>query len=315
MKKLVAIVGPTATGKTALSIRLARRFQGEVVNADSRQVYRYMDIGTAKPTPEERAQVPHHLLDIVGPDEPFSLGQWLALARAALEDIWARGALPVLVGGTGQYVWALLEGWTVPKVPPQPELRRELAARAAREGPQALHQELEARDPEAARFIDPRNVRRVIRALEVICATGRPFSVLRRKEGPDFRHLCIGLWLPREDLYRRVDQRVEEMMARGLVEEVRRLLAMGYSCDLPAMTGLGYRQICAYLRGEISLEEAVARIKWETHRLVRHQENWFRRTDPRIAWLRADDSALEEKASGMVEEFLKTGEVARPCAS
>ncbi len=314
MRKLVAIVGPTATGKTSLSLCLARRFRGEVVNADSRQVYRHMDIGTAKPTPEERAQAPHHLLDVVTPDQPFSLGQWLALARAALEDIWARGALPLVVGGTGQYVWALLEGWTVPKVPPQPELRRQLEERVAHQGPQALYRELQARDPAAAQFIDPRNVRRVIRALEVIYATGRPFSALRRKEGPGFGYLCIGLWLPRQELYRRIDGRVEEMIARGLVEEVRRLLAMGYSCHLPSMTSLGYRQICAYLRGEVALEVAVARIKWETHRLVRHQENWFRRTDPRITWLRADDPELAEKAFGLVEMFLQREEMVRPCA-
>jgi tRNA dimethylallyltransferase len=316
MRQLVAIVGPTATGKTALGIHLARHFQGEVVNADSRQVYRHMDIGTAKPTPQEQAQVPHHLLDVVDPDEPFSLGQWLELARGALADIWARGKIPFLVGGTGQYVWALLEGWTVPKVPPQPQWREEMAAWAAQHGPQALHRELALRDPEAARLIDPRNVRRVIRALEVIRATGSPFSQLRRKEGPGFSYLCIGLWLPREELYRRIDQRVDQMIASGLVDEVRRLLAMGYSCRLPSMSGIGYKEICRHLAGEIDLATAVARIKWETHRLVRHQENWFRRTDPRIHWLRADDPNLSEKAKDLVAAFLLgTKETVGPCAS
>lgn len=312
---LVAIVGPTATGKSALAIALALRFQGEVINADSRQVYVGMDIGTAKPAPEERDQVPHHLFDIVRPDEPFSLGRWLELAREALEDIWSRDRLPILVGGTGQYVWALLEGWTVPKVPPQPELRRQLEERARREGVESLYAELAGRDPAATAFVDPRNLRRVVRALEVMEATGRPFSEQRRRAGAPFRHLTIGLWLPRRELYRRIDQRVEEMVRRGLVDEVRGLLARGLTPDLPAMSSIGYREICQYLRGELTLAEAIERIKAGTHRLVRHQENWFRRADPRIHWLRAEDPQLIEKASRLVEEFLWARKEAVPCAS
>lgn len=314
-RRLVAIVGPTGTGKSALAIALARRFDGEVVNADSRQVYVGMDIGTAKPSPEERAQVPHHLFDIARPDEPFSLGRWLELARRALEDIWSRGRLPLLVGGTGQYVWALLEGWTVPRVPPRPELRRLLEERARREGVDSLYRELTQRDPQAAAFIDPRNLRRVVRALEVMEATGRPFSEQRQRAGPSVPCLVIGLWLPRPELYRRTDQRVEEMVRRGLVEEVRRLLAAGYSPGLPAMSSIGYKEVCQHLQGEISLAEAVERIKTGTHRLVRHQENWFRRSDRRIRWLRADDPALVERAAALMEELLRARQEAMPCAS
>ncbi|HXG42178.1 MAG TPA: tRNA (adenosine(37)-N6)-dimethylallyltransferase MiaA [Dehalococcoidia bacterium] len=312
---LVAIVGPTATGKSALAIALAQRFQGEVVNADSRQVYAGMDIGTAKPTPQERRQVPHHLFDIARPDEPFSLGRWLDLARQTLEDIWQRGRLPVLVGGTGQYVWALLEGWTVPRVPPRPDLRRHLEERARREGVQALYAELAGRDPAATAFVDPRNVRRVVRALEVMEATGRPFSEQRRRIGAPFPYLAIGLWLPRQELYRRIDQRVEEMVRQGLVDEVRKLLAQGFSPELPAMSSIGYREMCQHLQGKLTLPEAVERIKTGTHRLVRHQENWFRRSDPRIRWLRADDPRLLEEASRLVAQFLATREEAVSCAS
>lgn len=303
-RPLVAIVGATATGKTQLAVALGQRFAGEVINADSRQVYRYMDIGTAKPTAEERAAVPHHLVDIVNPDQPFSLAEWLSLARAALEDVWTRGRLPLLVGGTGQYVWALLEGWTVPRVPPQPELRRQLLERAAREGGHVLFQELQARDPEAARFIDPRNLRRVARALEVLYVTGEPFSRARRKEPPPFRALVLGLWLPRHELYRSIDERVERMVREGLVEEVRRLLAMGYGRHLPAMSGIGYKEVAQYLAGEMDLATAVARIKTETHRLVRHQEDWFRRDDRRIRWLRADVPDLIDEAAWLLRTEL-----------
>ncbi len=315
MGKLIAIVGATATGKTTLAIKLGLQFGGEVINADSRQVYRHMDIGTAKPTPHERALVPHHLLDVVDPNEPFSLGQWLQLAHQALQDIWSRDKIPFLVGGTGQYVWALLEGWAVPQVPPQPELRRRWAEVASREGPQALFRQLVLYDPKAAQFIDPRNVRRVIRALEVIHVTGQPFSQLRRRQQPPFQYLAIGLWLPRRELFAKIDARVEEMIQKGLIEEVRRLLAMGYSSSLPSMSGIGYKEICAYLRGEIELQEAVARIKWETHRLVRHQEKWFRHSDQRIVWLRANSPNLEDEASQLISRWLAQEEVVSHCAS
>lgn len=304
MRKLIAVVGPTATGKTALAVRLARAIDGEIVGADSRQVYRCMDIGTAKPTPEERAQVPHHLIDLVDPNEPFSLAQYLELANAALEDIWFRGRQPLLVGGSGQYVWALLEGWTVPRLPPQRELRRSLEERAEREGGEALHRELARVDPAAGARIGARNVRRVIRALEVYQATGRPISFWQEKAPPAWDTLILGLACPRDELYRRIDARVDAMMAGRLVDEVRRLLAMGYSPRLSSMSGIGYREVCQHLAGELDLSAAVARIKTATHRLARQQGTWFRRDDPRIRWIDVSLGDPFEEAARLVQSEL-----------
>lgn len=300
---LVAIVGPTATGKTALSVRLAQAVGGEVVSADSRQVYRGMDIGTAKATPEEQAGVPHHLLDVVDPNQALSLAEFQALAYAAIDGVLARGRVPFLVGGTGQYAMAVIEGWQVPRVPPDEGLRRELYRQAKAEGAQALHSRLQALDPAAARRIDPRNVRRVIRALEVCLTTGRPISEQQDKMPPPYRILILGLELPRDVLYERIDRRVEAMMAAGLEDEVRRLVAAGYGFDLPAMSGVGYGQFQPYLAGEASLEEAVQAIKRATRRFVRHQANWFRRDDPRIHWLSATADAYQP-ALQRVQDFL-----------
>ena len=301
MRKLIAIVGPTASGKTSLAVELAQRIDGEIIGADSRQVYRRMAIGTAKPTPEELAAARHHLIDVVDPDEPFSLGRWLDLAKDALEDIWSRGKQPLLVGGTGQYVWALLEGWRVPRVPPDGELRMALESR----GPAELVEELRRVDPEAEGFVDPRNVRRVVRALEVYHATGKPFSHWRTKEPAGFESLVIGLRLPREELYPRIDVRVEAMFAAGLVDEVQGLLAEGYSRELPSMSGIGYREVCEYLAGEIDLETAVERTKTGTHRLARHQNSWFKAGDARIRWIETGEGTVDE-AMRLAEEFLST---------
>jgi len=304
MRKLVAVVGPTATGKTDLALRLALTFEGEIVGADSRQVYRGMDLGTAKPAAEQQAQAPHWLVDVVDPGEEFGLAPYLDLAQAALADIWSRGRLPFLVGGTGQYVWALLEGWQVPRVGPDWALRRELEERAQREGPHALHAEVAALDPETARRLDPRNVRRVVRALEVMRRTGQPLSACQTRRPPDFSWLALGLDVPTEHLYRRIDARVDAMIAEGLVDEVQGLLARGYRPELPAMSSIGYRQVCQHLAGELSLAEAVARIKTETHRLSRHQRNWFRRADPRIHWIDASGRDPYEEAAGLVQSEL-----------
>lgn len=296
-RQLVAVVGPTATGKTALAVRLAERLGGEVVSADSRQVYRGMDIGTARPSAEERGRVRHWLVDVAEPNEPFSLARYVDLANEALRDCWSRGALPLLVGGTGQYVWALLEGWRVPRVPPDRKLRTELEAVAERDGPEALVEELRRVDPESAARIDSRNVRRVIRALEVYRVTGRPLSAWRERKPPDMASTVIGLACEREELYRRIDARVDAIMAAGLVDEVRGLIQRGYGCDLPSMSGIGYRQVCQHLAGALSLEEAVARIKTETHRLARMQHAWFRGDDARIHWI--DVSAGDPFAAAM----------------
>jgi len=282
---LVVIVGPTAAGKTALSIELAEAAGGEIVSADSRQIYRGMDIGTAKVTTEERARVPHHLLDVVTPDQVLSLAEYQSLAYAAIADIHARGRLPFLVGGTGQYIQAVVEGWSIPAVAPQPELRAQLEAKASAEGAEALQGWLAALDPIAAARIDHRNVRRVIRALEVCLVTGQPITELQRKSPPPFEILQIGVTRPRSELYARIDARVDQMMAAGLVDEVRRLDEAGYTWELPAMTGLGYRQIGEFLRDEVTLVEAIARIKKGTRRFVQQQYNWFRLADPMIRWV------------------------------
>jgi tRNA dimethylallyltransferase len=304
---LIAIVGPTATGKTALAIALAQRLGGEIVGADSRQVYRRMDIGTAKPTAEERALAPHHLIDVIEPDQEFSLAQYLEQAVVALEDVWSRGKQPLLVGGSGQYVWALLEGWRVPRLPPQRELRRQLEERAARQGAEALHRELAQVDPKAAARIDPRNVRRVIRALEVHRATGRPISYWQEKGPPLWEVLILGLTCPRQELYERIDARVDAMMEAGLVDEVRGLLSMGYDPSFASMSGIGYKQICQHLAGELDLATAVARIKTATHRLARQQYTWFRLDDQRIRWIDVSLGAPFDEAARLVESRSGSG--------
>lgn len=284
---LVVIVGPTAVGKTALSLHLARALDGEVVSADSRQVYVGMDIGTAKPTAVERARVPHHLLDVVTPDQTLSVAEYQGLAYAAIEAIQARERLPMLVGGSGQYVRAVLEGWQVPAVAPDWVLRSRLAAEAHASGAQALHARLSEVDPVAAAAIDARNVRRVIRALEVHTLTGQAISQLQRRQPPPYRVLQVGLTLPAGELYRRIDERITAMLDAGLVQEVQTLLAAGYSPDLPAMSGLGYREIVRFVRGEQTLDDAVTDLKRATRRFVRQQRNWFRLDDPQLTWFEA----------------------------
>ncbi len=284
MRTLVVIVGPTAVGKTEVAIRLAERIGGEIVSADSRQVYRYMDIGTAKPSAEQRARALHHLIDVVDPDEAFSLAQYQSAAYAAIDDIFARGKQPLLAGGTGLYVKAVSEGLRIPPVPPHPGLRAELEAQAASPGGKyVLYAELQRVDPAAAARIDPRNVRRTIRALEVYRLSGARFSELGRVQ-PPYRVITIGLTRPRPDLYRRIDARIDAMVATGLVEEAR-WLAQRYDWSLPSMSSLGYRQIGAFLRGACSLAEAVAALRRDSRRFVRRQANWFRLSDPRISWL------------------------------
>jgi tRNA dimethylallyltransferase len=301
---LIAIVGPTAAGKSGLALELARRFDGEIVNGDSRQVYRQLDIGTAKPSVQERSLVPHHLVDIADPDEPYSLALYLVQARQAIQDIQGRSKLPFLVGGTGQYVWGLLEGFHAPQVPPNPMLRARLEAQAREEGPDVLWRRLQAVDSAAASRIDPRNVRRVVRALEVYYETGIPFSQAQRREKPPYHSLVIGLTLERPRLYERIDRRVEAMVERGWPREVAHLLEKGYSPELPSMSSLGYREMASYVRGELPLEGAVARIKTATHRFARHQHAWFRQKDPRIHWLDADAGEVTSRACALVGGFL-----------
>jgi tRNA dimethylallyltransferase len=291
----VVIAGPTASGKTALAIALAERlrpaWQAEVISADARQVYRLMDIATAKPTPAERARLPHHLLDVVWPDETLTLAEHQRLANAASADLWARGRLPLLVGGAGLFIRAMVDGLAIPEVAPQPELRAELEALLEAEGVAALHSRLATLDPAAAARIDARNPRRLIRALEVCLATGRPISEQQGARPTPYRPLFFGLNMERAALYARADARIDAMLAAGLVAETEALLARGYGWELPSMSSLGYREIGAYLRGETTLTEAITRFKQATHSYIRRQLTWFRR-DERMAWL---DAALPAK--------------------
>jgi tRNA dimethylallyltransferase len=291
---LLAIVGPTAVGKTAISLQLAGELGGEIVSADSRQIYRGLDIGTDKASPAQQAQVPHHLLDVVDPDQVLTLAEYQRAAYAAIDGIHGRGRLPLLVGGTGLYVRAVLDGLGIPETPPDEALRAELESYAAKQGAPALHARLAALDPTAAGRIDYRNVRRVVRAIEVCLVTGRPISQLQTAAPPPYRIVRIGLTRPRDALYARIDQRVDEMLARGLLAETQRLLDLGYSPQLPALTGLGYRQMIQHLLGETSYDEAVAAIKQQTRRFVRQQYTWFRLDDPRIAWFDLEKVGISE---------------------
>ena len=286
-------------GKTAISLQLARDFNGEIVSADSRQIYRGLDIGADKVSPADRAAVPHHLLDIVAPDQVLTLAAFQRAAYAAIDDIQSRGRLPMLVGGTGLYVRAVLDGLGIPEVPPNEALRAELETFAAEFGVEALHARLAVIDPIAAQRIDARNMRRVVRALEVCLVTGNPISALQQATPPPYRILRIGLTRSREALYARIDQRIDAMLQRGLLEEVRGLMDAGYTPQLPALTGLGYRQMIHYLQGELSFEEAVAAIKHQTRRFVHQQNTWFRLSDERIVWFDLERAGYEEIAEAV----------------
>lgn len=285
--RVVAIVGSTASGKTGAAIEVARRLPAEVISADSRQVRRGMVVGTAAPTEGEMAAVPHHLVGVVAPDAPWTITDWLEGARTAVREIEARGRVPLVVGGTGQYVWALLEAWEMPAVPPNPALRARLEAIAATEGHEALHARLEDVDPASAARIDARNVRRVVWALEVVDATGRPVPPLEPRD-PGFDWSVVGLRWPREVLYERADRRAEAMFAGGLLEEVRALVD-AHGREFEALRSIGYREALGVLEGALTVEQAVERTQIETHRLIRMQANWFREDDPRIEWVPGDD--------------------------
>jgi tRNA dimethylallyltransferase len=302
---LILIVGPTAVGKTELAIQLAERLNGEIVSADSRLFYRGMDIGTAKPTPEEQARVPHHLIDIANPDEILSLAVFQQKAREAIADIHTRNKIPFLVGGTGQYVRAVTEGWSPPEVEPNERLRAEFEKMKEGKGIYWLYEKLKDLDVAATENIDPRNYRRTIRALEVIMTTGKRFSEQRGQSESPYHLIMIGLTRPREELYERVDQRIELMFANGFLEEVKRLLEKGYSPSLPTMSAIGYRECVRVLNGELNEKQAKAEIRRATRVFVRRQANWFKETDPDIKWFRVQEGVVDEIES-YIRDAIKT---------
>jgi tRNA dimethylallyltransferase len=297
---IILIVGPTAVGKTEIAIQLAERLNGEIVSADSRLFYRGMDIGTAKPTLAERACVPHHLIDVANPDQTWSLAQFQQEARKVIADIHARGKLPFLVGGTGQYVRAVTEGWSPPEVRADEKLRDEIGKMKEERGIYWLHDKLNTLDPEAAQKIDARNVRRTIRALEVILTTGRKFSAQRGQVASPYRLITIGLMRPREELYARVDARIEAMFAAGFVDEVRGLLEKGYSPELPSMSGIGYGECVSVVKGQMSEEQAKVQMRHDTRVFVRRQANWFKEGDSSIRWFVVQKNSTDE-----IEKFLR----------
>jgi len=279
MNPLIILAGPTAVGKTELSLKLAQRINGEIISADSMQVYKRMDIGTAKPSREEQGRVPHHLIDLVEPDQDFSVADYKKYFESAVASIYAKGKLPLMTGGTGLYIRACIQAYNLEPGEPLPDLRQELKEQAERFGPDYIHQKLAKVDPQAAAKIHHNDLRRVIRALEVYQSTGLPISELQQKRSARFKYNVIYLFLnrEREELYRRIELRVEQMINAGLIEEVRSLLESGFSPNLKSMQSLGYKQLCRYLQGTVSLEEAVASIKQETRHYAKRQLTWFRR--------------------------------------
>jgi tRNA dimethylallyltransferase len=297
---LIVILGPTAVGKTQVALELAERLGGEIVSADSRLFYRGMDIGTAKPTWAERERVPHHLIDVADPDEVWSLPVFQQAARQAIQDIHSRHRLPFLVGGTGQYIRAVTEGWLPPVQQPDPQLRTALEKWASEIGPFELHCRLAVVDPQAASTIQPQNVRRTVRALEVIFCTGEKFSTQRQRQASPYSILQVGLTRPRPELYARIDARIDGMLAAGFQDEVRRLLEHGYSPDLPPLSAIGYREMIAYFQGKMTLEAAIVEMKRLTRQFVRRQANWFKAADPSIHWFTVGPTSVDE-----VEAFIR----------
>lgn len=300
---LVVVVGATGVGKSALAVRLASVWNGEIVSADSRALYRGMDVGTAKPALDLRARIAHHLIDVADPLQPWSLAEYRTAAVAAIRDIHARSRLPFLVGGTGQYVAAVLEGWSPPPRSPDRGLREALEKEAMREGTAFLHRRLESLDPVSARTVDPRNVRRVIRLLEIAEVTGRPPSEVRRAEPTPYRVLRLGLSAPRPELYARLDERLRGMMSSGFIDEVRTLMSLGLTSGHPVLSAIGYAQIAQHLEGRYDLEEALRRIRQANRQLVRRQANWFKPSDPRIHWVDAGPGAAEA-ASELISKWV-----------
>jgi tRNA dimethylallyltransferase len=300
---LVVILGPTSVGKTEIALELAERLHGEIVSADSRLFYRGMDIGTAKPSKQERMRVPHHLIDVADPDESWSLALFQVEANRAIREIHQNHHLPFLVGGTGQFIRSVIEGWMIPPAHPNPHLREILDRWAEQTGGDDLHAKLALLDPEAALTIDSRNVRRTVRAIEVILTTGKRFSEQKLRGHDLYMPLLLGLTRPRDELYQRVDERIKKMLDSGFIDEVQRLLEAGYSPNLPTMSAIGYGEIVAYLQSKISLDEAIKLMKRRTRVFVRRQANWFKANDPHIQWFQVGQGTVV-KMENVIKRWL-----------
>lgn len=305
-KKVLFIVGPTAVGKTETAIELARKLDGEIISADSRQIYRYMDIGTAKPTPEQRRQVPHHFIDIKNPDEYYSAGEFSREARQKIHDLLNRGIQPIVVGGSGLYIRALVDGIFEPKVA-DPEVKERLTREARKKGIQHLHKRLSKIDPETAQRLPATDTQRIIRALEVYELTGKPFSeFLKHSPKPaDFTAVFFGLTRERQKLYKRINERVDRMIEEGLVEEVKKLHSMGYGPHLNALRTVGYREVFEYLAGELSYDEMIELIKQHSRNYAKRQLTWFRK-EKRIRWLNLEDFKNTEEIVDFIFEKFRT---------
>ena len=302
--KLLIIAGPTASGKKKLALEAAERFNGEIISADSRKVYRYLDIGTAKPSPEDRGRIPHHLIDIVNPDEPFSAGEWISRASDAVGEILARGRLPVISGGTGFYISAFREGLSE-GIEPEPEVRKKIEEKLAREGAHAMYGELASIDPARAGELHENDIFRVLRALEVFYSTGRTFTELRKNgkvTGGDYDYFTVGVTMPRDILYRRIDERVDYMASKGLVDELKNVLAMGYSRDLTSLDTVGYKEWFSYLDGTESFEECLEKVKRNSRRYAKRQLTWFR-ARPDVEWINATDRDEVDKKLEKVDDW------------
>jgi tRNA dimethylallyltransferase len=291
---LIIIIGPTGVGKTQLAFEVACQLDGEIISADSRLFYRGMDIGTAKPSPEMQRKIRHHLIDFAEPDEAISLRIFQQKVEQSIELVHSQHHLPIMVGGSGQYIRAIIEGWSIPPQKPDEKLRTVLMNWADEIGSDEIYQKLKLLDPAAALKMDHRNVRRTIRAMEVIIGTGRLFSEQRRKAGSKYSYKIIGLYLPRDVLFQRIDERVDQMIKDGLIAEVESLLVKDYSKDLPSLSAIGYKEIIDFLEKKISLNEAIRVIKSRTHQFVRRQANWFKQDDERIQWFKSSPLATGE---------------------
>lgn len=291
LEPLLVIIGPTAVGKTALGIELAKKYNGEIISGDSMQIYRGMDIGTAKPKVEEMAGIPHHMIDILNPDQDFSVAKFQEMVTNLISEIVQRGRLPILVGGTGLYVGSVMDHYDFSEVAEDSVFRQRMEELALTLEPGQLHRQLMQVDPEAAEKLHPNDTRRVIRALEVYHVSGVPISkhqYLHSQRAPKYNLLIAGLTMDRGRLYNRINQRVDKMMEEGLIQEVQTLLDKGYSPGSQALKGLGYKEIIAYLRGEYDLEEAVRLLKRDTRHFAKRQLTWFRR-DQRINWYNVEE--------------------------